>query len=232
MKRLRQEVGSDRVVAICGGFEFLSPEGAPASDYFPDKFKTLYQVLDYDVVHLAPVEWRWLQKKAVDLPEHWKEASGRRNFEMLNVDGVTLAFVFVPTIDGPDMETAAQQFVVEQVAEAKKTADVIVGISHLGSPYEERLLKAHPDLFHILLGSGAGRSNDGLQRRPGETLWLRPYYKGAVVSRIDIKRAPERRPDSNFPDSWTIGADYVVDVKPLYDDIPGSTQVLELMQNN
>ncbi len=232
MSRLRQEVGVDRVVAISGGFEFLSPEGAPASDYFPDKFKKLYELLDYDVVHLAPMEWRWLEKRAVALPENWKEASGRRSFEVLNIDGVTLAFVFVPAIEGPDAETAAQQFVVEQVAEARKTADVIVGISHLGYPYEERLLKSHPDLFHILLGSGAGRSNDGLQRRQGETLWLRPYYKGAVVSRIDIKRVPDRKPEATSLGSWVRGVDFDIDVIPLYDNIPGDTKAMELMQNN
>lgn len=232
MARLRQEVGVDRVVAISGGFELLSPEGAPASDYFPEQFKELYGMLDYDVVHLAPMEWRWLQKRAVALPENWKEASERRSFEVLEVDGVTLAFVFVPAIDGPDMEAGAQQFVVEQVAEARRTADIIVGVSHLGSPYEERLLQSHPQLFHILLGSGAGRSNDGLQRRKGETLWLRPYYKGAVVSRIDIKRVPDREPEATSLGSWARGVDFDIDVIPLYDTIPGDTKALELMQNS
>ncbi len=232
MSRLRQEVGGDRVVAICGGFELLSPQGAPASDYFPQNFKELYEVLDYDVVHLAPIEWRWLHEQAVEPPLRWKEETAQRSFEVVQINGVTLAFVFVPAIDGADMDAAAQQFLEQQVAAAKKAADILVGVSHLGSPYEERLARSHPDFFHILLGSGLGRSYDGVQRKQGETFWLRPYYKGAVVSRIDIKRVPEREPGSTSLGSWVMGVDFDFKVIPLYGDIPGSIQVLELMQNN
>ncbi len=229
METLTQQVGAERVLAVGGGFELLSSEGVPASDYYPKRLEELYALLHYDLGLVSPQEAQWLERNGLNLPPVWATESSDVTVRLVEKGGVRVAFVFLPLIHNSSEEPEMHRRMLEAVQQVKEQADLLVGVSLLGSLFESRLLQGYPDLFHILLGSGAGKGNVGTQNAPGQTLWVRPYYKGAAVSRIDVRNLPVSAATQG---AWTAGRDVEVVIVPLYDDIASSMKALELMQNN
>ncbi len=229
METLTQQVGAERVITVGGGFELLSPEGDPASEYYPQRLEELYAVLGYDLGLIARIEADWLESKGLTLPPAWQTDSSEVTVRLVEKAGVRVAFVLLPLIMNSSEEPEMHRSMLEETQRVREQADVLVGVSLLGSLFESRLLQSHPDLFHILLGSGPGKGNVGTQKAPGETLWVRPYYKGAAVSRIDIKNLPN---GDAAQGPWSSGRDVESIIVPLYDDIASSITALELMRNN
>jgi hypothetical protein len=229
METLRRQVGAERVITVGGGFELLSPEGAPASEYYPKRLEELYALLGYDLGLITRIEADWLERNGLTLPPSWHADSSEVTVRLVEKDGAKVAFVFLPLIMNSSEEPEMHQRMLEAVQQVKEQADLLVGVSLMGSLFESRLLQSYPDLFHILLGSGPGKGNVGTQKEPGETLWVRPYYKGAAVSRIDIKNLPG---SGEAQGAWSTGRDVESIIVPLYDDVASSTTALELMRNN
>lgn len=229
METLTQQVGAERVLTVGGGFELLSPEGAPASEYFPKRLDELYTLLGYDLGLITRIEADWMEGKGLTLPPAWETDASEVTVRLVEKGGVRVAFVFLPLIMNSSEEPEMHQSMLEKTMQVKDQADLVVGVSLLGSLFESRLLQSYPDLFHILLGSGPGKGNVGTQKAPGETLWVRPYYKGAAVSRIDIKNLPKADAAQG---AWSSGRDVESVIVPLYDDLASSTTALELMQND
>lgn len=229
IETLTQQVGAERVITVGGGFELLSPEGAPASEYFPKRLEELYALLGYDLGLITRIEADWLERNGLTLPPAWHADSSEVTIRLVEKNGLKVAFVFLPLIMNSSEEPGMHRSMLEAVQQVKEQADLLVGVSLMGSLFESRLLQSFPDLFHILLGSGAGKGNVGTQNAPGETLWVRPYYKGAAVSRIDIENLPKADAAQG---AWSAGRDVEVVIVPLYDDIASSTTALELMRNN
>nr|WP_144301617.1 hypothetical protein [Oceanidesulfovibrio indonesiensis] len=109
---------------------------------------------------------------------------------------------------------------------ARQDATIVIGLSLWGAAYEESFLQRNPDALDILLGSGPGRGFSGRQNAPGQTIWVRPYTKGATVAMIDILILPGAEGGH-----WALGMDVMAASHSLYDSIPSSLTVLELMQN-
>lgn len=229
MQTLTQQVGAERVITVGGGYELLSPEGDPASEYYPRRLEELYALLGYDLGLIARIEADWLKNKGLTLPPAWQTDTSEVTARLVEKAGVKVAFVFLPLIVNSSEEPEMHRRMLEKTMELKEQADLVVGVSLLGSLFESRLLQSYPDLFHILLGSGPGKGNVGTQKAPGETLWMRPYYKGAAVSRIDIMNLPKGDATQGV---WTVGRDVEPATVPLYDDVASSTTALELMRNN
>lgn len=228
MHDLKQTAGPEKTLRLGGGFEFLSLAGEPASAYAPRNIFALYEALGYDYGLINSEEIAWLEKLGLSLPPEWLSLSRDARVEMLVKNSATVALIVFPYEKGLSDPTYArfEPKILKAAQTARQDATIVIGLSLWGAAYEESFLQRNPDALDILLGSGPGRGFSGRQNAPGQTIWVRPYTKGATVAMIDILILPGAEGGH-----WALGMDVMAASHSLYDSIPSSLTVLELMQN-
>jgi len=191
----RDTVPEDKLFILGGGNEFLPI--LPVDE--PDKRETrftakVYALLDYDLGLLLPEEAARLQEAGADPMPAWRSITGRPEAMIVENGGVSLGVVVFPA--GGKILAEEGEAMMRSVAEAARElsvkADLVVGMSPWGEPYEKRFVEAYPDVLDVLLGSGFG-AGSGLRRVDGaRTLWIRPEFNGWSVMALTVNRLPDK----------------------------------------
>ena len=135
--------------------------------------------MGYDLGVLSPDLAAHLQDSPL---ADWPVVDGDILITTRTLQNKVVAVFFFPN-PGTEAEwEALQQRILEQAADLKEQADLIIGVSPWGKSREQIFLQHHSGLLDLLLGSGPGGSVNTSAQITKRTLWIRPYSKGKIVN--------------------------------------------------
>ena len=228
---------------ISGGYTFRAPGNEPAAP--PASvlvaLLTAYQRLEYDLGLLAPSEKELLAADGITSPALWVVAKNTPTTHLLRAGETRVAVVVFPHLAPrvqrlTDSKKKAKpvsgavselEFIaIRQAArQARKQADLVVGLSDWGLDAESTLMQAGETGLDILLGSGPGSGVNGRISTDGQTLWMRSYSKGKAVQRIDVLELP-----GGEAFQWQKAVNVRWITKPLKESIPPDPRIAEMFE--
>jgi hypothetical protein len=219
MVRAQAKENQQPLLIIAGPHEFLpydSHEPRPSQE-FAKALAQAYPRLGYDVGYAMREEQSWLASVGGALPPSFRVASERPAFEVIQVSGIKVGLLFLPSIDtipgkAPSVVCRA---VADRAAALRPQCDLVVAVSPWGAAAESDLLENDKPDIDLLLGAGPGPGFPARTARGEKTLWCRAYAQGRTVHVIMLKELPGHKPDWK----WVRDANASVQLQSLSESI-------------
>ena len=184
---------ADKVFVLAGGNEFLPilPVEEPSARETEFTARA-YGLMEYDLICLTAEEAGRLEGSGAEYLQDTLVFGKKPETRIITKGNVALGLVIFPDMGNPMAEPDKKAFdeVLATARALRGETDLVVGVSSLGEPLEQRFLEDYPGAVDVLLGSGFG-SGSGLSVRDSGTLWVRPEFNGWSVQAIRMLAAPK-----------------------------------------
>lgn len=182
-------------------------------------------LIDYTAGTLTRAEAKALHDAGGPLPGGFAVAGPEPATTTLTVAGLAIGLVRFP--DAPasrePMPAALAEATAKAAAALRSKVKLVVGLSGWGSRPEAAFLNDHPGAVDVLLGSGPGGGLTACTTGGGRTLWMRTFYQGKTVNRLDLFALPQGQ---NFV--WNPKEDFRSEIVSLDDQYPSAPDIAKL----
>jgi hypothetical protein len=212
---------------LAGPYELKHPGRQSPDVHKIPLLSQIFSLLNYDLgVYCSKIFPNATQENNGFLKD-WTQLNETSQEKIFSFDTHKVACLIFP--EDPQTDTSSWEAVIQAIQEKAKLlrdkTDLIIGISPWGWQAEQLFIKNNHGAVDILLGSGHGPAIRGQLSKDKKTLWVRPYSKGKVITRIKISYLTNRE----TPRQWTLNQNITPGYIALNSNIQGDSQVTSLI---